>query len=308
MNKLTKIGASALAGSLVAFSVNAAEVSVGMGASITYNNSGADVTGNNFTMGDSIKFTATGETDGGLNITSYMEIDGGAEDDHSITIGGDFGTLIFDGHGASSAMGAIDDKTPNAYEESWDVVSGADAGIINGNGQDNMFIFNTNEMSGLSASISYVRASSDTANSGSAIALKYSGVEGLTVGYGMEDDESTAGTTVDESVLYATYASGPITVGFTMSESDSSAANADKEFEAAGVTYAVNDDFSVGYNVSNLETTQVSTDGDQEATGYSFSYTSGGMTLAGAINKVDNVGNTSGTNRDGAEIGVSFAF
>lgn len=308
MNKLTKIGASALAGSLVAFSVNAAEVSVGMGASITYNNSGADVTGNNFTMGDSIKFTATGETDGGLNITSYMEIDGGAEDDHSITIGGDFGTLIFDGHGASSAMGAIDDKSPNAYEESWDVVSGADAGIINGNGQDNMFIFNTNEMSGLSASISYVRASSDTANSGSAIALKYSGVEGLTVGYGMEDDESTAGTTVDESVLYATYASGPITVGFTMSESDSSAANADKEFEAAGVTYAVNDDFSVGYNVSNLETTQVSTDGDQEATGYSFSYTSGGMTLAGAINKVDNVGNTSGTNRDGAEIGVSFAF
>ena len=172
MNKLTKIGASALAGSLVAFSVNAAEVSVGMGASITYNNSGADVTGNNFTMGDSIKFTATGETDGGLNITSYMEIDGGAEDDHSITIGGDFGTLIFDGHGASSAMGAIDDKTPNAYEESWDVVSGADAGIINGNGQDNMFIFNTNEMSGLSASISYVRASSATANSGSAIALK----------------------------------------------------------------------------------------------------------------------------------------
>lgn len=308
MNKLTKIGASALAGSLVAFSVNAAEVSVGMGASITYNNSGADVTGNNFTMGDSIKFTATGETDGGLNITSYMEIDGGAEDDHSITIGGDFGTLIFDGHGASSAMGAIDDKSPNAYEESWDVVSGADAGIINGNGQDNMFIFNTNEMSGLSASISYVRASSATANSGSAIALKYSGVEGLTVGYGMEDDESTAGTTVDESVLYATYASGPITVGFTMSESDSSAANADKEFEAAGVTYAVNDDFSVGYNVSNLETTQVSTDGDQEATGYSFSYTSGGMTLAGAINKVDNVGNTSGTNRDGAEIGVSFAF
>lgn len=308
MNKLTKIGASALAGSLVAFSVNAAEVSVGMGASITYNNSGADVTGNNFTMGDSIKFTATGETDGGLNITSYMEIDGGVEDDHSITIGGDFGTLIFDGHGASSAMGAIDDKSPNAYEESWDVVSGADAGIINGNGQDNMFIFNTNEMSGLSASISYVRASSATANSGSAIALKYSGVEGLTVGYGMEDDESTAGTTVDESVLYATYASGPITVGFTMSESDSSAANADKEFEAAGVTYAVNDDFSVGYNVSNLETTQVSTDGDQEATGYSFSYTSGGMTLAGAINKVDNVGNTSGTNRDGAEIGVSFAF
>ena len=308
MNKLTKIGASALAGSLVAFSVNAAEVSVGMGASITYNNTGADVTGNNFTMGDSLNFSASGETDGGLMITSKMEIDGGAEDDHSITIAGDFGTLIFDGHGASTAMGAIDDKSPNAYEESWDVVSGADAGIINGNAQDNMFIFKTNEMNGVSATISYVRSSTASANSGSSIALAYTGVEGLTVGYGMEDDESTAGVTVDESVLYATYATGPITVGFTMSESDSSAASADKEFESAGITYAVNDDFSVGYNVSNLETTQNASDGDQEATGYSFSYTSGGMTLAGAINKVDNVGNTSGTNRDGAEIGVSFAF
>jgi len=308
MNKLTKIGASALAGSLVAFSVNAAEVSVGMGASITYNNTGADVTGNNFTMGDSLNFSASGETDGGLMITSKMEIDGGAEDDHSITIAGDFGTLIFDGHGASTPMGAIDDKSPNAYEESWDVVSGADAGIINGNAQDNMFIFNTNEMNGVSASVSYVRSSTASANSGTSLALKYTGVEGLTVGYGMEDDESTAGTTVDESVLYATYASGPVTVGFTVSESDSSAASADKEFESAGVTYAVNDDFSVGYHVSNLETTQVTSDGDQEATGYSFSYTSGGMTLAGAINKVDNVGNASGTNRDGAEIGVSFAF
>jgi len=308
MNKLTKIGASALAGSLVAFSVNAAEVSVGMGASITYNNTGADVTNNNFTMGDSLNFSASGETDGGLMITSKMEIDGGAEDDHSITIAGDFGTLIFDGHGASTAMGAIDDKSPNAYEESWDVVSGADTAVIGGVTADNKFIFNTNEMNGLSASFSYARGDASNANSNTSMSFTYTGVEGLTAGFGIEDDESAATTTVENSVMYATYASGPITVGFSMSESDTSAASGDKEMESAGITYAVNDDFSVGYNVSNIETTQDASDGDQEATGYSFSYTSGGMTLAGAINKVDNVANASGTNRDGAEIGVSFAF
>jgi outer membrane protein OmpU len=65
MNKLVKIGATALAGSLVAFSVNAAEMSVSGGASITYSNSGAATTGNNFTMGDSLNFSESGETDGG---------------------------------------------------------------------------------------------------------------------------------------------------------------------------------------------------------------------------------------------------
>jgi outer membrane protein OmpU len=310
MNKLTKIGATALAGSLVAFSVNAADMSVSGGASITYNNSGADVTNDNITMGDSLNFSASGETDGGLMITSKMEIDGGVEDDHSVTIAGDFGTLVFDGHGGSSALGAVDDKSPNAYEESWDVISGADANNINGNGQNNMFIYTTNGMNGITATVSYVQSSAASVNSGMELALAYSpdAMDGLTLGIAMGEDESAASTTVDEQVIYATYASGPITVGMTTSDSDTTASTGDKEFTSAGITYAVNDDFSVGYHVSTLETTDISTDADQESSGFSFSYTSGGMTLAGAVNDVDNIGFASTDDRDGAEIGVSFAF
>ena len=39
-----------------------------------------------------------------------------------MTLSGDWGTLTFDGHGGSSAFGAVDDVTPNAYEEAWDII------------------------------------------------------------------------------------------------------------------------------------------------------------------------------------------
>jgi len=310
MNKLVKIGATALAGSLVAFSVNAAEMSVSGGASITYSNTGADTTNNNFTMGDSLNFSASGETDGGLNITYNMEIDGGAEDDHSVVIGGDFGTLTFHGGGGSTALSAIDDKSPNAYEESWDVVSGADTSMINGNAQSNMFVFSSNSMNGITLTASYFRANGTSATSGTSLGITYApeAVEGLTLGYAVEEDESTAGTSIDESSMYVTYATGPVTVGISMAESDHPTAASSKEFEAGGITYAVNDDFSIGYNVSKLTTPNDATDADQDASGVSFSYTMGGMTVAGAVNSVDNAGFSSTADRDGAEIGVSFAF
>jgi outer membrane protein OmpU len=314
MNKLVKIGATALAGSLVAFSVNAAEMSVSGGASITYSNTGAAVTNNNFTMGDSLNFSASGETDGGLNVTYNMEIDNGAEDDHSVVIGGDFGTLTFHGKGGSSALSAIDDMSPNAYEESWDVVSGADTGMINGNAQPNMFHYVTPSINGLTVTATYSRsngvATGNSNTSTSSFGLSYSpeAVEGLSLGYAMQEDESTAGTAIDETAMYVTYATGPITVGISMSDSDHPTDSSDKEFEAAGITYAVNDDFTIGYNVSKLSTPSNSTDADQDASGVSFSYTMGGMTIAGAVNSVDNANFSSTADRDGAEIGVSFAF
>ena len=62
MNKLKKIGLTALAGSLVAGAVNAADMSVTGSAGITL--SGGDnraTTGNGFTMGDSLTFSASGD-------------------------------------------------------------------------------------------------------------------------------------------------------------------------------------------------------------------------------------------------------
>ena len=78
MNNLRKIGLSALAGSLATFSVNAADFSVSGSASITFDDSnrGFGDRGNGFYKGDSLLFNASGETDGGLGVALYYEIDG----------------------------------------------------------------------------------------------------------------------------------------------------------------------------------------------------------------------------------------
>ena len=80
------------------------------------------MTGNDFSMGDSLGFNMSGETDGGLGVAVYYEIDGGALDDYDMTLSGDWGSLKFNGSGSSSALGAVDDVMPNAYEESWDIL------------------------------------------------------------------------------------------------------------------------------------------------------------------------------------------
>ena len=52
-------------------------------ASISFDdtNRGKSDRGNGFYMGDSLKFNMSGETDGGLGVAVYYEIDGGALDD-----------------------------------------------------------------------------------------------------------------------------------------------------------------------------------------------------------------------------------
>ena len=323
MNNLRKIGLSALAGSLATFSVNAAEMSVSGSASISFDdtNRGFGDRGNGFYMGDSLKFNASGETDGGIGVALYYEIDGGALDDHKITLSGDWGSLTFDGHGGSSAFGAMDDKTPNAYEEAWDVIdtNGATSGgtptVINGGGADNMFIYNSPSMGGATATVAYVNhGSANTAHATEsymdfAVTIAPEAVEGLTLGFASSDNTvaSASNQDDDETTMYASYAFGAVTVGVQQSDLDSTASGSDLESIAYGITYAVNDDFSIGYSYHELET-ESTTDQDQESTGISASFTSGGMTLAGAMNEVENMGGAAATDREGYEFTLSFAF
>jgi len=122
----------------------------------------------------------------------------------------------------------------------------------------------------------------------------------------MGETEAVTSTVIDDQTMYVKYTTGPITAAYQMSESDGAAGSSDIEFEGMGVSYAVSDDFSIAYNVTSHD--QASTANDQEATGISLSYTMGGITLAGAMNDVDNVGFNSTSDTDGYEFGLSFAF
>ena len=315
MNNLRKIGLSALAGSLATFSVNAADVSVSGAGSISFDdtNRGTGSRGNGFYMGDSLKFNMSGETDGGLGVAVYYEIDGGALDDHNIKLSGDWGSLTFDGHGGSSAFGAVDDKTPNAYEEAFDIIdtdgtstSGSPL-VINGGGGDGMFIYNSPDMGGAVLTVAYQNHASAAAESYTDFAIAFTSIEGMSLGAAISNNTVAVNNDSDETTMYATYAVGGVTLGAQVSDMDRTTTNTDQESVSYGITYAVNDNMSVGYNAHTLET-ESTTDEDQESTGFSASYTMGGMTLAGAMNEVKNMEGTASQDFEGYEFTLSFAF
>ena len=320
MNNLKKIGLSALAGSLVSFSAGAADMSVSGGASISFDdtNRGKGTRGNGFYMGDSLNFSASGETDNGIAITVKYEIDGGTLDDYSLSMGGDWGTLIFDGHGASSAMGAVDDVTPNAYEEAWDIIdtdgtstSGSPT-VIGGGGGNNMFIYKSPSIGGATFTMAYQNdggaAAVEESFTDFAFALSPEMVEGLTLGYAAADQQVAVSKNNDKSTMYVKYAVGAFTLGVQQSEADHDTASNSSESTAYGVTYAVNDDMSIGYSYHEVEFDSAASKSDQQSTGVSASYTMGGMTLAGAMNEVDAMQGTATNDFEGYEFTLSFAF
>ena len=319
MNNFKKIGLSALAGSLVAFSAHAGELSVTGSASLTMSDAdtnGTAISGNQFTMGDSITLTGSGEMDNGMTISVSFEIDnddtGGGDvyDSHSMTLDTNgMGTITFAGHGGSSAMSAIDDVTPNAYEESWDAVAGADTGtLVGGSSGNNMFTYTSPSFSGATVTMAYLNASdatTDVSYSDFAIAYSPEMVDGLTVGYGQGDTEETTGTEIEHTAMYVKYTYGSVTVGYQENEADAAAAANDIDFEAFGISYAVSDNLTIAYNQSE---SVVGTTGTQEASGISASFTSGGMTIAGVMNDVDNVAGVATNDTEGYELNLSFAF
>ena len=313
MNKYKKIGVSALAGSLMAVSANALEMSVSGGASITFADYGGAVTNNAFSSGDGLTFSASGETDGGLTITSSLVLDNGVNDDQSVSIAtADMGTVTFHALDGSSALGAVDDVMPTAYEEPWFGVTTPTK--VDGKAANNMLEYKSPSMGGATFTATYNQSDAALANSQTSFAIAYSPemVDGLTVGYATQEDDSTAGAAnqVDDSTMYAKYVYGSVTVGVQDSEGDSNTDSADIESLGIGVSYAVSDELSISYGEHTVEFPNDSTLTDQESSVVSASYVSGGMTLSASFGSVDNLnGSTTAANDlDTYEIGVSFAF
>ena len=312
MNKFTKIGVSALAGSLMAVSANAVEMSVSGGASITFGDYGADITNNAWSQGDGLTFSASGETDGGLTVSSSYVLDNDNLDDYSVSISTDsMGTVTFHAMDGSSALGAVDDVMPTAYEEPWFGVTSPSK--IDGSAANGLFQYTSPSVGGATITATYNQADTATlVESQTSYAIAYSPemVDGLTVGYAVQDDTATgvATTAKDESTMYAKYTFGSITAGYQVSESDSATSSEDQESTGIGISYAISDEMSISYGQHEVETPNDSADADQEASAISASYVSGGMTIKGTIGEVDNVANVATTDRETYEFSMSFAF
>ena len=324
MNKFKKIGLSALAGSMVAFSAaQAAEMSVGGSAWIGMGNSDEGV-GNGFTsMTDSLNFTGTGELDNGMTVTLFYEIDGDATSDanatsgnfdtHYVKLSGNFGAITYSGHGVDGVLAGMDDKTPNAYEEAWDAGTSVADDTLVGRSHNDSLRYDSPSFNGITVHAYH----SEQADAGSGayqdfgITIKPEMVEGLELGFATGEYDDSATTSIDQDTMYVKYAYGPLTVGYQASESSTSDSDVtyNQAFDstAIGISFAVNDDFSIGYGVFEADYDSTSLV-DQESTAITASYTMGSMTIGGLIGEDENIAGVAANDNDKYEISLSIAF
>ena len=317
---IKKIGLSALAGSLVAFSANAGEMSVAGSASLNmeHTNGGFGNSGKTFSMGNQLTFSGSGELDNGLNVSLSFILDQGDDkgtdttaddnagapfDSHSVTVSSDgLGSLTFAGEGGSSATSALDGT---AAGDIWDNFDGTGditpTAVGTGN---NMFNYSLPTIAdGLAVNVSYLPTGS-AAQSAVGYSATYSGVDGLSVSYGAGDGTND---TTDATAMKASYAYGPVTVAYSNYEYDASGTSNDNETTSFKLSYTVSDEISISYGE---ETIEEGTSLDVETKAISASYTTGGMTITAATNEIENsAGTTAATeDRERWALSASFAF
>ena len=317
MNKFKKLGLTALAGSLVATTAFAGEMSVNGNASLTAKNNSGTTGGKSFTMGNQLTFTGGGELDNGLNVALSFILDHGDNvasgfDSHSISIGSDtLGTFTFAGDGTGNAQSALD---TTAGGDIWDngftygegratAYAAVNASTAANNKTVNWSL--PSFVDGVAMAVSYTAGHTAT-ESTAAFGLTYTGIEGLTAYYGSGEDGATAGK-ADITTMGASYAMGSFTAAVSQLESDS-VSGSDEELTSFKLSYTVTDDLSVSYGEETHETAGSSV--DEEFDSISVSYTTGGMTLTAQQIEATGLGNTSGALGEAErwKLGASFAF
>jgi outer membrane protein OmpU len=310
MDKLKKIGLTALGTSIVAASTAVAgELGVSGTAQISFRGQEHNNDGNGWTMTDSLTFSGSADLDNGWTVSYSQAVDGAAAGNTDISVNmGDMGTYKFVKSGTSGPVASWDDMMPSANEESYANVAGA-TGPDNGFASNNSHLYsNASLMEGVNISLGY-QPSDGATNVGSTTeyGIQYTGIEGLAVGYAGGDNEATTTNEIENTVMYVTYAMDAFTVGVQDNESDHTTASADTEFRAYGISYAVTDELSVSYGIATVDYENTSLS-DQDSNAISASYTNGSMTVSATHAKVENIAGTATNDRNGYEVNFTFAF
>ena len=326
MDKLKKVGLTALGTALVSTSAVAADYAVGGGAKLTLVGGDKSNEGNGWSMLDSITFRASSDLDNGMTVSMSQNLAAGTPNNTHVTINmNEMGSLVFWKQGGTSVPGSWDDMLPATNEESWNgmtgTVGGAGAIIAAGSNAD-MFRYSVNVMDGVDLYASYSPSDGTAAvESSTSYGIQYTGVEGLTVGYANGDNnekvavtngnatDSASGKEIENTTMFLKYAFDSFTVGIQDNESDSGTDNADTSYRGYGVSYAVSEDISVSYAVGTVDF-QLAGSEDQETTAIGVSYTSGGITVSGSMHDGENLGGSAATTADRTdyELNIAFAF
>jgi outer membrane protein OmpU len=337
MTNIKKIGLSALAGALAMTSAHAGSLSVTGAMEVSYTKgSGKHTTGNPLGQNNEMSFVGSGELDNGItvaykNTTTDLVLTNDSELVFgNLPIGG---TLAFQSTG--SPLDGIDNKMPTAFNDAEGAV-GSIADVSGANGDFGIrYTLSDVAGSGIKLDYNYVprHGSGDATGDGGpggatangnqdshdiTLTGAVPGVEGLSVGVGYSKknyDYKVAGTpqqTAESGTAYATYAYGPVTVGYQVGGvGDSGNGGTSYKNTYMGISYAVSDDLSVAYN----NTVSRKTGGtptfnsiEQDWDNISLSYSMGGMTIGVSDSDCGNCSYTSGKNQDETVLNLTIAF
>ena len=331
MNNLKKVGLTALAGSLVAFSAQAVEMAVSGSAKLTYiNGHGTEVDGNPMGMNTSMVFSGSGEVNGydtNLTIVAADQVGGMSSASLSVDLA-DMGKLTFDQGTGAGGISTIDDKTPTAAEEVWDgidAVTGAADGLVGG-GNSGVIVY-ANSFAGYNLT-TQVSKGSRTANSDDANSNSTGGgswdfalttdtlMDGLSAGagYGLvangTDGKHGSDDTDEHMVAFVNYSYGMVTVGYSQAEISAGAIGGQTESATAfGIAANLSDNLSISYGEREVEYSNAgAAHVTQDNEGIALAYTMGSAKVTVQQNEATNNGGSQGTNDEQTQIALSLSF
>ena len=336
--KITKI-LVALAFLFSVSTANAGELSVTGSMEVTYTSEVDNTTGNPLGMDRELKFSGSTELDNGITVSVMQDTDDNLTYGNSkITFGGVAGLVDIYVGTDGSELDAIDDITPNAYEEA-NALSGTYKDV--GGLANEMGIGVKFEVPFLgTVKGQYVPKADGTKNADNNASantgMKGSGTEivvvtplgglpvvgdvldgfTLTLGYA-EDEVSTVANTSDrfEYTAALTGSVGNFKFGYQREVIDEgqTVALTDADFykvESIGLAYAINDALSISYNMMEQEQHNIDADSSftQDTDAISIGYTVGGMTIGFQDASTDNANMVKNAKDDTRTIGISVAF
>jgi len=341
MNKLTKLGASALCGSLASIvSANAGALSVTGGVDLSWSSVEKSVTGNPIGIGSNLTFSGSGELDNGTTIAlTVAHTNANVYSNTNVVIGvPGLGDIRVDQGTTGTGIDRMDDVMPTAWEETWGTALGTGIDLVEGVSSATNIEWTPSMMpDGVTARLAYT-PNFGTKNIGDK-SLGGDGGGGTGSGYdltlqiggdaiGMSGLTLYAGTsTIEESgISYsgdltehtaaATYAMGGFTFGYQWSQENKKAMGtgsvSNYNNDLWGVSFNVNDDLTISY--ANAESTQVknpaNTSTTLEVDSIQLAYTMGGASFRIAEASVDNAKYATGTaaTMDGTTISLALAF
>jgi len=340
MNKLTKIGASALCGSLAAVSAaHAGDLTASGSVDMSWISLPQESTGNPLGLGSNISFAGSGELDNGWAVAFALDnTNAQAFSNARVTIGvPGLGDIRYDMGLSGTGIDAMDDNTPTAWEEAYgaglgsgiDTVAGGSAGAgIQLTPTDLMpsgivtTIHWTPDAGGSNAGDKGSTANESATEMGWDVTLTASGdatPDGLTLygGYSTIDQYQNSAAINDDVTEWTAgikYAVGSFTLGYQVSEEDNGRATTTTGYENTGygIVFAINDDLSISYNnyESSQQNSTAGVDRETEASSFQVAYSAGGLSIRLADQQVDNskYSTAAANQREATTLSVALAF